>query len=334
MHTTGMLKKQDEERLQACLHDQYGLYPVTLEHLPLGKDFDASVYRVVSKQDTTYFLKVTSRPLYEPACLVPALLKKQGITSVVAPLPTKSNALWTHLDNWTLILYPFISGECSLTGMTNEQWKEVGTTFKRIHQVQFEPENFSSLRKETFDPTAYTHWVETFKTQHLPSLTTGSTSQRALHASWMAHQSTIHTAMTYLQKLATMLQSRTLPYVICHADLHARNLIRDPAGHVFVIDWDEVMLAPKERDFIFIRQPQATAFWQGYENVEIDWTVLTYYLWERVVQDMIYYAQNVSFRDDWTEETRAEVAQMFHKNLSQGTSNLNAAYEASAHLSI
>jgi hypothetical protein len=27
-------------------------------------------------------------------------------------------------------------------------------------------------------------------------------------------------------------------------DLHPRNLIRDHAGKVFVIDWDEVMLAP------------------------------------------------------------------------------------------
>ena len=38
------------------------------------------------------------------------------------------------------------------------------------------------------------------------------------------------------------------------------NLIRDRAGNVFVIDWDEVMLAPKERDFIFIREPQAAAY--------------------------------------------------------------------------
>jgi spectinomycin phosphotransferase len=329
----GMLKNKNkhEKRLQACLHDQYGLSLVTLELLPLGKDFDAAVYRVVSEQGTAYFLKVTSRSLYEPACLVPRYLHDQGITSVVAPLPTKSNTLWTRLDDWTVIVYPFISGECSLTGMTNEQWKEVGAIFKRIHQVRPEPEGFSSLHKETFDPTTYTHWVRTFETQHLSSLMNGSASQLALHASWVAHQSTIHTAMAHLQKLAEVLRSRTFPYVICHADLHARNLIREPAGHVFVIDWDEVMLAPKERDFIFIRRPQAAAFWQGYGAVEIDWTALAYYLWERVVQDMIYYAQNVCFRDDWTEETRAEVAQMFHVNLSEGA-NLNAAYEASAHL--
>ena len=322
------------EHLRACLQDQYDLIPITLEFLPLGLDYNAGVYRVMSEQGTPYLLKVTSRPLYEPGFLVPRYLRDQGITSVVAPYPTKSNALWTKLVDWTVIVYPFLDGDTSLTGMTNKQWKEVGIIFKRIHQVRLPPEGFSSLRKETFDPPAYTRWVHAFETQHLHSRHGGSVSERALRASWVKHQSTIHTGVTSLEKLAEVLQSRTFPYVICHADLHARNLIRDRAGQVFVIDWDEVMLAPKERDFIFIRQPQADAFWEGYGVIEIDWMLLSYYLWERVVQDVIEDAQNVCFRDDLGEETRADVARLFHEYLSEGGSNLNAAYEASAHLAI
>src|SRR5438876_9308596 len=148
-----------EERLRACLQDQYDLDPVTLAFLPLGKDYNAGVYRVVSEQGTAYLLKVTSRPLYEPSCLVPGYLSSQGITSVVAPVPTRSGALWTVLSDWTVIVYPWISGDTSLTGMTNEQWKEVGAIFKRIHQVMLPPFGFESLRKETFDPTVYTRCV-------------------------------------------------------------------------------------------------------------------------------------------------------------------------------
>ncbi len=326
--------KIPDEHLRACLQDQYDLITVTLEFLPRGKDSHAGVYRVVSEQGTPYLLKVTSRPLYEPGCLVPRYLRDQGITSVVAPFPTKSHALWTKLVDWTVIVYPFLDGDTSLTGMTDEQWKEVGIIFKRIHQVLLPPEGFSSLRKETFDPTAYTRWVHAFETRHLKPRLGGSGSSRALRASWVAHQSTIHKAVTSLEKLAEVLKARTFPYVICHADLHAANLLRDRHGHVFVIDWDEVMLAPKERDFIFIRQPQADAFWEGYGVIQMDWMLLSYYLWERVVQDVIEDAQNVCFRDDWAEETRTDVARLFHEYLSEAGSNLNAAYEASAHLAI
>jgi spectinomycin phosphotransferase len=215
--------KIPEERLRACLQDQYYLNPVTLEFLPRGHDYHAGVYRVVSEQGTAYLLKVKSGSLYEPSCLVPGYLSMQGIPSVVAPIPTTSTALWTRLADWTVIVYPFIDGDTSLTGMTKAHWKEVGTIFKRIHQVRLLPEGFGSLRKETFDPTGYARWVRTFETKYLYLQHGGSISERALRASWVAHQSTIHTAVNSLEKPAEALQSRTLPYVICHADLHPAN---------------------------------------------------------------------------------------------------------------
>ena len=324
--------KIPEERLRAFLQDQYDLVPVALEFLPRGKDFHAGVYRVVSEQGTPYLLKVTSRPLYEPSCLVPGYLRDQGIESVVAPIPTKNTTLWSKLGEWTVIVYPWISGDTSLTGMTNELWKEVGAIFKRIHQVRLEPEGSFSLRKETFDPTGYIQWIRDFEAHHLHVGDGGSNSANAVRAEWIARQPMIHTVVTSLEKLAEALKVRAFSYVICHADLHPANLIRDQHGHVFVIDWDEVMLAPKERDFIFVREPQANSFWEGYGQKDIDWIALTYYCWERVVQDLIECARDVCFRDDLGEVTKMDIAHMFHEILAEGGSSIAAAYKASAHL--
>src|SRR5215469_17183538 len=154
-----------EEQLRTCFQNQYDLYPATLDFLPLGLDYNAGVYRVVSEQGTAYLLKVTSRPLYEPRCLVPRYLNDQGIASVVAPIRTSSGALWTKLGDWTVIVYPWISGDSSLMGMTDEQCKQVGTIFKQIHQVMLPPVGLESLRKETFDPQEYIQWVRAFETQ-------------------------------------------------------------------------------------------------------------------------------------------------------------------------
>jgi spectinomycin phosphotransferase len=101
---------------------------------------------------------------------------------------------------------------------------------------------------------------------------------------------------------------------------------------VFVIDWDEVMPAPKERDFIFLREPQADAFWEGYGQRAIDWPALTYYRWERVVQDLIEYAGDVCFRDDLAEETKADLARRFDRCLAEDGDHISAAYAAAAHL--
>src|SRR5437016_1851374 len=98
--TSGTMREQPnipEEQLRAYLQEQYNLIPVTLEFLPLGLDYNAGVYRVVNEQGSAYLLKATSRPLYESGYLVPRYLNDQGITSVVAPIPTRSHALWTRL---------------------------------------------------------------------------------------------------------------------------------------------------------------------------------------------------------------------------------------------
>ncbi|MBA2677198.1 MAG: aminoglycoside phosphotransferase family protein, partial [Ktedonobacteraceae bacterium] len=346
------------EHLRACLQDQYGLVPTTFEFLPLGLDSNAGVYRVVSEQEAVFLLKVKAGTLYEPGCLVPRYLNEQGITSVVAPIPTRSGALWTRLEGWSVLVYPFIDGDTNWTGMTDEQWKEVGTIFQRIHQVRLPSFGFESLRKETFDPTEYARWIHTFETSPAVAETgpavaeTGlavaetqhaqdgaSASQRALRSAWMAYQSTIHIAIAMLETLGDALQRRTLPYVVCHADLHPANLLRDPLGHVFVIDWDEVMLAPKERDFLFIKAssadsetlPGTPAFLQGYGQAEIDWMALTYYRYERVMQDLIACAQDVFFRDNWGEEAKEGAVQLFHTVLAEG-GEIDAASQASAHL--
>jgi spectinomycin phosphotransferase len=307
-----------EGQLRACLRDHYNIVLRKLDSLPGGLDYAASVYRVESDSGLFYLLKTISRRHYEPSCLVPLYLNKHGITSVVAPVPNSSGILWTQLADRTVIVYPFIEGESSFTGMTDEQWNKVGSIFKLIHQVT-PPAGLSSLRKEEFDPTQYVRWIRTIEEQFEQS-NVGSNMARILRTSWEEHRSTIHTLLNSLVKLAAVLQPRTLTHVICHADLHPANLIRNQSGDVYVIDWDEVMMAPKERDFIFVREPHADAFFQGYGTSNIDIQALTYYRLERVVQDLIECSRNVCLKDSLGEESKADEVKLFQNILADTTS--------------
>src|ERR1700730_3230981 len=300
------------EELRACLQEQYDLAPATIDFLPLGQDTNAGVYRVLSEQGTPYFLKVKSGSFYAPSCLVPRYLCDQGIASVVAPLPTRTNALWAQAGEWTVMTYPYLEGDTGWTGMTDEHWNDAGEIFKRIHKVALPASGFDELRRESFDPAAYARSVDRLETQLAHSGRGERASERALRSSWIKHRSTIHALLTSLNKLAAVLQAKTIPHVVCHADLHPGNLLRHRSGLVFVVDWDDVMLAPRERDFIFVGAPfdgsaqhGGSPFFQGYEQTEIDWIALTYYRYERVVQDLIEYARQVIFRKDLSDETNA-----------------------------
>lgn len=305
----------------------------------------AGVYRVVSARETPYLLRAKSGSLYEPSCLVPRYLQDQGIVVVVAPLPTKQYALWTRIGDWVVTVYPFIEGEAGWRpSLTDAQWKAVGTVLKQIHEAPLPPGGIPSLRRETFDTAAYGQQIREFDAHfdrqpvHMGS---GNQVERALCAHWMEHQSTIHTLLTAMETLAAVLRRRAGPFVICHADLHPGNMIRDHAGRVHLIDWDDVMLAPKERDFLFVGDAPADGngtaadstppFFQGYGLAESDWVALTYYRCERVVTDLLECAQEVVFRDDLGEEAKADAIRLFD-DLFAADSMIDAAWAAVAHL--
>src|SRR5438105_828763 len=114
------------EMVRACLREEYGLTPVSIDYLPLGMDMNAGVYRVASQDGTAYLLKVKSGEFYTPSCLVSRYLYDHGITSVVAPLRTRSDALWAHAEQWTFAVYPYLDGSTGWAGMTDEHWRRAG----------------------------------------------------------------------------------------------------------------------------------------------------------------------------------------------------------------
>ena len=66
------------------------------------------------------------------------------------------------------------------------------------------------------------------------------------------------------------------------------------------MDWDEPIMAPKERDLMFIgggianvwNDPQEEIyFYKGYGNTDINIPILAYYRLERIVEDIAEYVQ-------------------------------------------
>jgi spectinomycin phosphotransferase len=330
--------------LRACLRDRYARTLVSLESLALGLDTTAQVYRATDDAGGVYFIKARSRALYSASCLAPRYLADQGVTAIVAPLPTTDGALWARLTPpegaWVIALYPYITGVSGWRpGMTDAQWHATGEIVRRIHDTGLPTEVITSLRGETFDVSDYARAVQTFAARFAAVLDVGDTAaERALREQWQTRRATIHTLVDAMRTLAERLRGHAGPYVLCHGDLHPGNLLRDGAAGAHVVDWDDVLLAPKERDFLFVGEPAGdgsgqadTPFFQGYQPKEIDWVAVTYYRCERVVQDVIECAHEVCFRDDLEAGAKADAARLFG-DLFTPDGNMDAARRASTRL--
>lgn len=302
--------------IQAVLQSEYGLANTAIEFLPLGLDTRAGVYRIASDDGAAYLLKVTQRlPLYAASLQAPRTLHDHGIDAIVAPIRTLSNTLQVAIAGWAAMLYPFIEGISGWDVRLNDaQWRNLGETLNRIQALDLPQNELGPIKQEIFNPGSYSDWIQVFESTELNN-EHGTSNERTLRALWREHQSEIDRGMRLMEQLGVYLQRQTIDHVICHADLHPGNMIRTTGDKVFIVDWDEVMLAPKERDFLFIKgvhEPDRNSypFFQGYGHVEIDWVALTYFIWERVITDLIVCAQD-TFRADLEEATKAEAIDLF-----------------------
>jgi spectinomycin phosphotransferase len=102
--------------------------------------------------------------------------------------------------------------------------------------------------------------------------------------------------------------------------MHTGNLILDAEDRPWIIDWDEVVLAPRERDLMFsvgggistsMVTPENTAwFLEGYGPVDIDADALSYYRHAWAVQDVGGYAWRVLLDATATPTQRDEAAEI------------------------
>ncbi len=104
------------------------------------------------------------------------------------------------------------------------------------------------------------------------------------------------------QQLGEKLQDQSPKFVLCHSDIHAGNVLIDGNNAIYIVDWDEPIMAPKERDLMFIgggvgnvwnKPHEETLFYKGYGKTEVDSTVLAYYRHERIVEDIAVYSQEL-----------------------------------------
>ena len=121
-------------------------------------------------------------------------------------------------------------------------------------------------------------------------------------AFWLTKRDEIQSMVDRADQLTHALQKRAVELVVCHADLHGRNVLISADDDVAIVDWDEPILAPKERDLIFIgggvagiwyNDEEASWFYQGYGQTEIDLLALSYYRYERIVVDIAEDAEQI-----------------------------------------
>lgn len=307
-----------EDALRACLRDRHGLSVADLTFLPLGYDSSAWVYRAQATDGATYFLKVRVSIENEAGLVVPRYLRDHGLAHVVAPLPATDGALWTDAGDYVLILYPFVEGSAAWgREMTSQQWRDYGALMRQVHDIPVAPDLARVLRRDRFVPDGA--MAVRRVDAHISTRDFDDPAEQRLARFWQERRGVIRMLLERAEDLGRRLAATAPPLVLCHADIHTANVLLDTDGRVWFVDWDETLLAPRERDLMFVVggisstlvSPREEAyFFEGYGSIKVDPLALAYYRYCWAVGDIGAFGEQVFFRPDLGPDTRREGAEM------------------------
>ena len=299
-----MLEKPDipDKHIISHLQDEYEISADELNFLPSG-DLNAAVYRVITDNGATYFLKLR-KGFDEIAVTVPLFLKSQGIEAVIIPCETKSKRHWVDFGDYKIILYPFVEGKNGFEMELSDKHRRIlGAELKRIHTTKIPPELKRLIPQETYSP----HWREIIRSLQQVENNFFHDSIVARLAEFIkSKQNEINHLVERAEGLASELQAKSLELVLCHSDIHGRNILITENDKLYVVDWDDPILAPKERDLMFIgggideiwkTEREEAVFYEGYDKTDINLSALAYYRYERIIQDLADYGEEVLLSD-------------------------------------
>jgi spectinomycin phosphotransferase len=196
--------------------------------------------------------------------------------------------------------------------MSEVQWHEFGKTLRQIHAAALPSPLLHQMRHETYTP----HWRNRVKTflQHLDDVPDADPTARELAAYLPAKRAELEALITRTEELAYSLQVQRPDLVVCHSDLHAGNFLISDDAALFIVDWDDPILAPKERDLMYVgggqhknwRTPEAEAalFYPAYGPTHLNPVALAYYRYERIIQDIAVECEHIFLTTDGDEDRR------------------------------
>ena len=311
----------DTIAIAAVLRRHYGLDAAAVVHLPLGLDLNVAAYRVTAEDRTEYFLKIRFDSVAGPALLVLRALQDGGVPNILAPLSTRQGDLSVPLPSSSaasLALYPYIRGDNAMSrGLTADQWRTFGATLRAVHDSGLGHRFRDQLPVEAFALPAAAlvrRMLSLPASEHVAGI-----AAARFAAWWRAHAERIARLLDQAETLAAVLRARAFPLVLCHADIHAANILVGDDGAIHLADWDGPLSAPIERDLLFVvgsRIARSVAphdedwFFAGYGPCRIDPAALVYFRLERILDDLGVFAHDVLSRPALSESERAAHADL------------------------
>jgi spectinomycin phosphotransferase len=276
--------------LAALLERAYGLVADSIE---VGERGTVAQTWVVRSRDAQRFVKLIPESRYsvnlEAGLPVQLALRDAGITEVPRPITSVDGRLSIRTDGALLAVYEYVNARHTRDFPLEALVDLIG----RVHGAQLgvavPPETFGDATTDRLEAAIGDLLAGSWSDPHRPSVV------RELGPIEGELRSDIAAYRELVEELRAGADGER---VITHGDA-PWNVMVARSGGIFLVDWDDVLLAPRERDswFHLLDRHEAAQFLARYRLVFRDYRVderfFAYYLLRRYAEDLEWIFENL-----------------------------------------
>jgi len=203
-----------------------------------------------------------------------------------------------HIRDFQIALFDWISGRTAEEHkLTDTQLERLGELLAKIHQSKTiigeypVRENFTIPFKNRFLAIC----------DSMSKISGNSTKYRTRLKLFLGpHGQEFMQELETLEKLQRKVKTKNLEYVNCHGEPSPGNILSSDNGEIHLLDWDDPIFAPKEKDLLFFKD-NVEPVMKGYsvfskDNI-IDQDVLEFYGHTWNLGEIAYYGGRLLFEN-------------------------------------
>lgn len=291
------------------LNEKYPLQIKSLTFLPKGEV--SWVYVVEGVDGIKYLLKIHKAKILpvERFKLLNDLHEKAGINGLTYPLPTKDGTLQIEILGYPSVVFNYIEGKTAGESKpTDKEYEKFGALLSQIHQAI----NIVDYPvREAFDVPTKDDFLKVLS--HLESGNENSTLKKEAFGILKPLRARLEEELVNLEVLQSQLRSSQIDFVLCHGEPSPDNIMVDNDGEPYLIDWDEPIMAPKEKDLLFFGltlEPVLKGYSQHSSDTVINKDIERFYslLWN--VNEIADWGDRIFFADSSEEELKHSLDQL------------------------
>jgi spectinomycin phosphotransferase len=139
-------------RVLEIVKKEYGIETQNCVKLNIGFDINTFLFKVLSKDNKEYFLKIRINGFSELSLIVPLLISEIKPSHIINVIKTIPGKLYVHYSSLFIMVFPFINGQSGWNvSLTKNQFIEFGNVLHELHSMKLPHKYKNSIRKETFD---------------------------------------------------------------------------------------------------------------------------------------------------------------------------------------